>query len=224
MQYFSFMQDHFRITELLLFIVANCALEVTNHEYLLNCKGIETVLAFSKSYNFQIRLGAKRILSSLTAYIDTYHWKFLQLSDDAELCALEAFVRMPCERTSTSFTSDGRTHYFFMLDLILIMSNFADSEMNRRLILSQEIQPTVSFLLTNGTALEKETLIELVYKLCAEHVFITQLLTTSPEIMVVLPWEALRCIGCAEYKFQVPTLKQEVVTATQGGFICTELN
>ena len=217
------MQDQFRITELLLFIVANCALELTTHEYLLNCKGIETVLVFSKSYNFQIRLGAKRILSSLTAYVDTHHRKFLQLSDDAELRAVAAFVRMPCKRTSMSFTSDGRTHYFHLLDLILIMSNLADSEVNRRLILSQEIQPTISFLLTNGTSLEKETLIELLYKLCAEHVFVTQLLTNSPEIIAGVPWEATRYIG-HQYKVQVPTLKQEMVTTTQGMFICTELN
>ena len=160
-------QNQLKLTELLLFTVANCALEPACQEYLLQCKAINTLLPYCKSFNFQIRLGAKRVLSSLSAHIDTCHTSFLQLVEGDELGVLALFTREPRGKgiRTLQHATSGYSYSYSMLDLLMIMNNLVMNRLNRSIIASHDVYPTILALLHHGSPLLVKEATELLNQL-----------------------------------------------------------
>ena len=166
----SFPQHHFSLVETMLFILANCAIEHSCWKYLISKECIGLLLPLCKSWDFRIRLGAKRVLSSLSHCLSPRHTEFLQLTDVEQLGLLEAFRKAPYEAARvTKLQSNNASYMYSALELTIVLCGLVRNEANRNIVAASGVFPAILTLVSSGTMLEQEAATELLQALhCSE--------------------------------------------------------
>ena len=155
---------------MLLFILANCAIEHSCHEYLYFLECVNTILPFCKCSDFCIRIGAKRILCSLNDNLSCYQKQFIHLSDEEYAGLLEAFIKAPNQVTYTiKIKSNKRNVVYSALELTIILCGLVRNETNKANIAASGIMSAAMKLLCEGTILEQEAAAELFWALNCTH-------------------------------------------------------
>ena len=175
-------------------IIANCSLEWNCQQLLAEDTVVNILLPFCKSDYFGIRLGAKSSLSSVSAFMTRQHWRFLRINEHERIAivdALNEFAESGSYRKQ--FLTSLCNYYFSLLDLLLLLNAFVENPLNVEVIQSSNIYPALSQILANGTDIEKDTVVELLWKLCRSQYMQLHLLSTLPGIQNQLPVEVFGC-------------------------------
>ena len=191
---FYFLQQQFRIVELMLLILANCSLEWSCQQPFTEDSIIKILLPFCKSDYFGIRLGAKCCLSSASGSLISHHQKLLQVEKHERIAICDALKEFS---ESGSYRKLFRTscckYYFSALDLLLFLSALVENSLNHEFVLSSNVCLILSQFLdstSDGTELEKDCVVEILWKLCCTQSMKFHVLNTlPPHILKHLPCE-----------------------------------
>ena len=191
----SFPQHHFSLVEMMLFILANCAIEHSCWKYLVSRECISLLLPLSKSWDFRIRLGAKCVLSSLSHCLSPRHTEFVQLTDVEQLGLLEAFRKAPYEATCVTKLQSNNTSYMYSaLELTIVLCGLVHNEANRNIIAASDVFPAILTLFSMGTMLEQEAATELLQALhCTKADLSARVPSNLQQDISNLPEEAIKC-------------------------------
>ena len=183
------MQQLFRVAELMLLIIANCSSEWNCQQLLAEDTVVKILLPFCKSDYFGIRLGAKASLSSVSAFVGQ-HCRFLRIHEQERIAVVDALTDF-AESGSyrKQFLTPLCNYYFSLLDLLLLLNALVENPVNVEIIQSSNIYSVLSHFLASGTEMEKECVIELLWKLCRSQDVQLHLLSRVPEIQNQLPVE-----------------------------------
>ena len=150
----------------MLFITANCSLEWNCQQLLAEKNTVNILLPFCKSEYFGIRLGAKSSLSSISCFVAKQNWRFLQINkheQDAILESLKQFAESGNYRRQ--FVTSLCKYYFSALDLLLLLNALVNNPLNSDIIQSSNLYSVLPHFLTSGTEMEKDCIIELLWRL-----------------------------------------------------------
>ena len=174
----------------MLLIIANCSLELSCQLLLAESCVIKTLLPFCKSDYFGIRLGAKSSLSSISTYMTEQHWRLLQINKHERVALVDTLVGFGESGSfRKQFVTSLCNYYFSAIDLLLLLNALVENPLNVEVIQSSTFYSMLHQFLTNGTEAEKESIIELLWKMCRSHTVQSHLLSCVPEIKYQLPTE-----------------------------------
>lgn len=174
----------------MLIIIANCSLEWSCQQLLAEDSVVKILLPFCKSDYFGIRLGAKSSLSSISAFMTEQHWRFLQINEQERIALADALTEFAESGSyKKQFLTSLCNYYFSALDLLLILNALVENPLNVEVIQSSNICLALSQFLANGTDMEKDSVVELLWKLCRNQNVRLHLLSGLPQIQKQLPVE-----------------------------------
>lgn len=175
---------------MMLLIIANCSLEWSCQQLLAEDSVVKILLPFCKSDYFGIRLGAKASLSSISYFISEQHWRFLKI-DNSELIAIVDCLKEFADSGSyrKRFLTSLSNYNFSSRDLLLIFDALVENPLNVEVFQSSNICFTLSQLLFNGTEMEKDLIVEILWKLCRNQSVRSFVLSELPYIKQQLPVE-----------------------------------
>ena len=166
----------------MLLVIANCSLECNCQQLLAENSVVETLLPFCKSDYFGIRLGAKSSLSSIsTSVAKQHHLRFFQMNKHEHVAlfnTLKEFSEAGSYRKR--FQTTLCDYYFSALDLLLLLNALMENSFNKELVQSSNISLTLSQFLTTGTKLEKDIVVELLWRLCRSQTMRLHVLSYVP--------------------------------------------
>ena len=174
----------------MLLIIANCSVECNGQQLLAEDAVVKILLPFCKSDYFGIRLGAKASLSSVSAFMNRQHCRFLRIHEQERIAIVDAltdFAKSGSYRKQ--FLTSLCNYYFSLLDLLVLLNALVENRVNVEIIQSSDIYSVLSQFLTTGTEMEKDCVTELLWKLCRSKDVQLHLLSRVPEIQKQLPVE-----------------------------------
>lgn len=151
---------------------------------------VKILLPFCKSDYFGIRLGAKASLSSVSAFMTRQHCRFLRIQEQERIAIVDAltdFAKSGSYRKQ--FLTSLCNYYFSLLDLLVLLNALVENPVNVEIIQSSNMYLVLSQFLVNGTEMEKDYVVELLWKLCRSQDVQLHLLSRVPEIQKQLPVE-----------------------------------
>jgi hypothetical protein len=185
---------------MMLLIIANCSLEWNCQQLLAEDTVIKILLPFCKSDYFGIRLGAKSSLSSVSAFVTGQHCRFLQIHESEHIAIVDALTEFAKSGSyRKQFLTSLCNYYFSVLDLLLLLSALVENPLNVEVIQSSNIYSVLSQFLANGTEMEKDCVVELLWKLCHSQDVRLHLLNRVPEIQNQLPVEVFGGKECLRF-------------------------
>lgn len=184
----------------MLLIIANCSLEQSCQQLLAEDSVVKILLPFCKSDYFGICLGAKSSLSSVSAFVPERHWRFLQISQHERVALVDSLTEFA---GSGSYRKRFRTslcnYYFSAIDLLLLLNSLVENPLNVEVIQSSNMCPILSKFLDNGTKMEKDSVVEIFWKLCRSQSMRLHILSSLPRIQTQLPIEVFSSKECLHF-------------------------
>ena len=152
---------------------------------------MKTLLPFCKSDYFVIRLAAKSSLSTISAFITKKKWKFLQIDQYERAALVNCLTEFSGSGSyKKEFNTSTACNYFFSaLDLLRLLNALVENPLNVEVMKSSNICSVISQFLANGTEKEKNSIAELVWRLCRSHNMRSYIFNSLPQIQKQLPIE-----------------------------------
>lgn len=87
------------------------------------------------------------------------------------------------------FVTSLCNYYFSANDLLLLLNALVENPLNVGIVQSSNIWSTLTQFLTSGTEMEKDSVVEILWRLCHNHNVRSHIISTVPQIQKRLPVE-----------------------------------
>ena len=166
------------------------------------------LLPFCKSDYFGIRLGAKSCLSSVSCFVAEKCWRFLKLGEHEHSALLNSLKQLAESGDyKKQFVTSLCKYHFSSLDLLLLLNALANNPLNAEIFMAGNIYSVIPKLFDRGTEMVKDSIIELLWRLCRSQNICLQVKSKLPEINEQIPEE----VGTRELLLFSPNAPSQLV-------------